>query len=162
KFDGPAELPRVLVKSALSDTPAPGKSVLVTDIAGLRSALEKAACGDTIRLQAGAVFVGMVRFPAKPCDDGHWIIVRTSAPDSALPAEGTRLTPCYAGVGTLPGLPRYSCSSSENVLAKINYENKGSGPILFDDGANHYRLIGLEITRGSPGATIYNLVTLPN
>src|SRR6266404_734186 len=31
KFDGPAELPRAYVKSALSDTPAPGKSILVKD-----------------------------------------------------------------------------------------------------------------------------------
>jgi hypothetical protein len=162
KFDGPAELPRVFVKSALSDSPAPGKSILVKDVAGLRSALDQAGCGDTIRLQAGVAFVGILRFPAKPCDDNHWIIVRTSAPDSALPAEGTRLTPCYGGVEALPGRPRYACSSPENVLAKITFENKGSGPIFFEGGANHYRLIGLEITRGSPGTTIYNLVNFPN
>src|SRR4029077_6239991 len=50
KFDGPAELPRVYVKSALADTPAQGKSILVKDATELRSALDKAACGDTIRL----------------------------------------------------------------------------------------------------------------
>ena len=46
-------------------------------------------------------------------------------------------------------------------MARIIYDGKGSGPLMFADGASHYRLIGLEITR-SPGATIYNLVTLPN
>ena len=160
KFDGPAELPRVYVKSALADTPAPGKSILVKDAGELRSALDKAACGDTIRLQAGTEFTGNFKFPAKPCDDEHWIIVRSSAADSDLPAEGTRLTPCYAGVASLPARPRYECPSTSNVMARIIYDNKGSGPLFFADGANHYRLIGLEITR-SPGASIYNLVTLP-
>ena len=161
KFDGPAELPRVYVKSALSDTPAPGKSILVKDSGELKSALEKVACGETIRLQAGVEFSGNFRLPAKTCDDAHWIVLRTSAPDSSLPPEGSRLNPCYAGVASLPGRPRYSCASPSNVIAKIIYDGKGSGPITFEGGANHYRLIGLEITRGTPGATIYNLVTLP-
>jgi len=137
KFDGPAELPRVTVKSALADTPAPGKSILVKDSGELRSALDKAACGDTIRLQAGTEFSGNFRFPAKQCDDDHWIIVRTSAADSDLPAEGTRLTPCYAGVASLPARPRYACESSKSVTAKIIYESKGSGPLNFVEGANH-------------------------
>jgi hypothetical protein len=162
KFDGPAELPRVYVQSALADTPAPGKSILVKDAGELKSAIEKAACGDTIRLQAGAEFSGNFKLPAKPCDDAHWIVLRSSAADSELPPEGTRLTPCYAGVASLPGRPRYTCSSASNRMPKIIYDSKGSGPLTFLEGANHYRLIGLEITRGSPGATIYNLVTLPN
>ena len=96
--DGPAELPREYVKSALADTPAPGNVVLVKTSAEFRSAIDKAACGDTIQLQAGATFVGSFKIPAKDCDDRHWIIVRTSAPDHDLPAEGVRITPCYAGV----------------------------------------------------------------
>ncbi|HEX9136222.1 MAG TPA: hypothetical protein VF905_04650, partial [Nitrospirota bacterium] len=40
-------------------------------------------------------------------------------------------------------------------MAKIEFEAKaGSGPLHFAGGANHYRLLGLEITRGSPGASI--------
>jgi hypothetical protein len=92
RFDGPAELPRRYVKSALSDTPAPGKSVLVKNAAELSTALERAACGDTIRLQAGAEFAGTFKFPAKSCDDAHWIVLRTSAADADLPLEGTRIT----------------------------------------------------------------------
>ena len=162
KFDGPAELPRIYVKSALADTPAPGKSILAKDATELRSALDKAACGDTIRLQAGGEFAGNFKFPAKSCDDVHWIIVRTSAADSDLPAEGARITPCYAGLASLPARPRYACPTPSNVMARIIYDGKGSGPLMFADGANHYRLVGLEITRGLPGATIYNVVTLPN
>jgi hypothetical protein len=121
-------------------------------------ALSKASCGDTVELQAGATF-GALLLPQKNCDDLHWIIIRTSAPDSKLPAEGTRMTPCYAGISFLPGRPDLNCKSTENVLAKIEFNGKGgSGPVTFAPGANHYRLIGLEITRAAPGVCVYNLV----
>jgi len=143
------------MKTALGDTPAPGKSLIVNANDDLQHAIDDAQCGDTIKLQAGASFRGLFRFPAKSCDDGHWIVVRSSAPDDALPPEGTRMTPCYAGVSSLPGRPDLHCPSARNVLAKIEFDRKnGSGPIAFMPGANHYRFIGLEITRGEPGASI--------
>jgi hypothetical protein len=146
-FDGPAELPRVYIQTALANTPAPGSTTTVNAAASLQSALNSANCGDTIQLQAGATFTGIFTFPAKSCDDNHWIIVRTSANDSVLPAEGNRLTPCYAGVSSLPGRPALQCASTNNVLAKLVMAGVGSGPVVFATGANHYRLIGLEITR---------------
>lgn len=159
-FDGPAELPRITVASALSDTPAPGKVQLVKEGENLQQALNAASCGDTIRLQAGATFTGSFSIPAKSCDDQHWIVIRSDAPDSSLPPEGTRLTPCYAGVAALPARPEFSCNSPKNVLAKIVFPSKaGSGPIFLEWGANHYRFLGLEITRDSPGANITNLVS---
>jgi len=158
-FDGPAELPRVYIKSSLSDTPAKGHTIAVKDEVGLKEALTRAECGDTISLQAGVTFAGTFRFPAKKCDDSHWIVIRTSALDSALPPEGTRLTPCYAGVPSLPGRPDFHCHGTANVVAKIVFNNKGAGPILLEDGANHYRFIGLEITRDSPGQLIYALIS---
>jgi Putative Ig domain len=147
-YDGPAELPRVYLSTALADTPAPGSITTVSAGGDLQSALNNAACGDTIELQAGAVFAaGQYTFPAKACDDQHWVIVRTTTPDSSLPAEGTRMTPCYAGVASLPGRPTFSCSSPQKLLATLSYPGTGDGPVLFADGANHYRLLGLEITR---------------
>ncbi len=122
-------------------------------------ALSQASCGDVVQLQAGATFSGNVVVPAKNCDDAHWITIRTSAPDSSLPPEGTRITPCYAGIESLPGRPPLNCASVANVLAKIEFNGKGgSGPITFAAGANHYRLIGLEVTRAASSATVYNLV----
>ena len=157
-FDGPAELPRIHVKTALADTPAPGKSRLVKSGDNLEDAIESAACGDTIRIQAGATFTGRFRLPRRSCDDSHWMILRTSAADADLPPEGTRITPCYAGVASLPGRPDFHCSSPRNVMAKIVSNGRGGGgPIVFDQGANHYRLLGLEITRDSPGIGIVNL-----
>ena len=147
-FDGPAELPRVTVPSAMSDTPAPGSVITVNAGGNLQTALNNAHCGDVIELQAGATFTGRFTLPAKNCDSGHWIIVRTSAPDSALPAEGQRATPCWAGVASLPGRPQYSCSNPSNVMAKVQMpQATGDGPFFFAPGANYYRFVGLEITR---------------
>src|SRR5579864_8935690 len=46
-FDGPAELPRLYVKSSLVDTPAPGKIIPVNAGGSIKAALASAACGDT-------------------------------------------------------------------------------------------------------------------
>ncbi len=156
-FDGPAELPRVLIPTAMANTPAPGTTITVNSGGNLQSALDNASCGDTILLQAGATFTGLFKFPAKSCDDSHWIIVRTSAEDSLLPAEGTRLTPCYAGVASLPGRPAFNCTSTKNVLAKLVMNQVGSGPVVFAADANHYRLIGLELTRLPGTGVVYAL-----
>ena len=158
-FDGPAELPRVYLQTSLAETPAPGKTTLVSTAADFQSALNSAICGDTIQLKAGATFSGAFVFPNKPCDSSHWVIVRTSSPDSSLPTEGNRITPCYAGVRSLPGRPALNCQSTQNVLARLILPNGPSGPVLFASGANHYRLIGLEITRAPGTGPISELVT---
>ncbi len=152
-FDGPAELPRVTVPSAMSDTPAPGAVINVNAGGDLQSALNSARCGDVIHLQAGATFTGKFIVPAKNCDINHWIIIRTSSADSALPAEGQRATPCYAGVASLPGRPHYTCANPKNVMSKVQIQTHGDGPFQLDTGANYYRFIGLEVTRpiGAPG-----------
>ena len=159
-FDGPAELPRVYLQTAMANTPAPGTTTVVKAGGDLQSALNSANCGDTISLQAGATFAGIFTFPAKSCDDNHWIIVRTSASDSVLPAEGSRLTPCYAGVSSLPGRPALHCTSTVNVTAKILMPATGTGPIVFASGANHYRLIGLEVTRTVGAGIVYFLSSI--
>lgn len=158
QFDGPAELPRVYVESSLRATPAPGKTLSVGAGEDLSKVLSRASCGDTVELAAGVTF-GALLLPQKNCDDSHWIIIRTSAADSKLPPEGTRLTPCYAGISSLPGRPDLNCRSTENSLARIEFNGRGgSGPVTFASGANHYRLIGLEITRAASGVWVNNLV----
>jgi hypothetical protein len=154
-YDGPAQLPIATVASSMADTPAPGSVINVNAGGDLQAALNAAECGDTLELEPGATFTGFFNFPAKNCDNGHWIIVRTGSLDTALPSEGQRLTPCYAGVASLPGRPQYPCNNPQNVLAKLVVSKTGDGPVIFQSGANHYRLLGLEITRpdvipGSP------------
>jgi len=146
------------METSLRDTPAPGKVIRVRAGEDASAAVEKAACGDTVQLQAGATFSQLI-LPAKKCDDSHWIIIRTSSPDSKLPPEGTRLEPCYAGVASLPARPPFHCTASENVLAKVEFGSKGgTAPVSLAPGANHYRLIGLEVTRPAAAGTVYNLI----
>src|SRR5207248_9462341 len=140
--------------------PATGNIRTVNAGGNLQNALNAANCGDTILLQSGATFSGFFTLPAKPCDESHWTIIRTSAPDSSLPPEGTQLTPCYAGVSSLPGRPALNCSTTQNVLAKISVPGTGSGPLVFASGANHYRMIGLELTRTVGTGIVYSLVSL--
>jgi hypothetical protein len=146
-YDGPAQLPIATIASSMADTPASGSVISVKSGGDLQSALNSAQCGNVIQLQAGATFAGQFTVPAKSCDNKHWIVVRTSSPDSTLPAEGQRATPCNAGVASLDGRPRYSCTNPQNVMAKVQMEKPGDGPFQFATGANYYRFIGLEVTR---------------
>jgi len=143
----------------MADTPAPGATTLVSAGGNLQTALNNASCGDTLQLQAGAVFSGNFTFPSKPCDDAHWIVIRTSALNSQLPPEGTRLLPCYAGVASLPGRPPFTCPNGvQNYTAKIISPGGGAAPVAFASGANHYRLLGLEITRTPSTGITYQLI----
>jgi hypothetical protein len=157
--DGPANLPQRCIHTALSSTPSAGKKILVRAGGDVNSALAHASCGDVILLEAGATFKKPVILLAKNCDAQHWVTLRTSAPDSSLPSEGTRITPCYAGVTSLPGRPAYSCPAPQNVLAKIQIAN-GAGAITVAPGASYYRIIGLEITRERGTGLVFGLVKI--
>jgi hypothetical protein len=163
-YDGPAQLPLAYMQTAMADTPAPGSVITVKAGGDLQGALNTVDCGDTIELQAGAVFSGFFTVRAKSCDDQHWIIIRTSTPDAQLPPEGTRMTPCYAGVTSLPARPAYPCSNPQKLLAAIEMNESGvtSGPIQFASGANHYRFVGLEITHPTGVTGTVNLMGMQN
>ncbi len=157
-FDGPAELPRVSVASSLSSTPTPGRIREVRPTDNLQSILNQVQCGEKIQLPPGATFQGAFVLPAKDCDDQHWIVLRSSAPDEDLPREGKRITPCYAGISSLPGRPQYPCPSPENKMAKL-VAAKGAPVLRLADGANHYRIgPGLELTRAPGDGIHYALV----
>ena len=148
--DGPASLPQACLYTALSGTPSPGKTISVSAGDDLQAALTSAQCGDTVSIQADATFPGNYVLPARHCDDQSWITIRSAAPDSILPEEGARMTPCYAGVAALPGRPDFSCSLPQRVIPQIVSPGLVAA-ITFSKGANHYRLLGLEITRASGG-----------
>jgi hypothetical protein len=160
--DTVAALPSACFYTALAATPSNGNTIRVASGDSVQNAINAAACGDVIMLQAGATFSGTFTLPNRSCDDQHWITIRTSASNSSLPPEGTRLTPCYAGVGSLPGRPALNCFSTANVTAKILAG--GNQAFITASGANHYRLIGLEITHpsGMPTGQPDTLVALTN
>ncbi len=161
KSDGLANLPASCFFTALSATPSPGTVTTVPAGADLQRYLDGAVCGETLMLTAGASYqnINGLTFSAKHCDDRHWITVRTNASNSQLPREGVRITPCWAKIASLSGRPAYGCPSggvpSSDRLAKITV-SPGSVPISIS--GDHYRLIGIEITRTAGGGITDTLV----
>lgn len=155
--DGPAELPRTCFYTALDGTPSLNRPTRIPAGADLQAALNNAKCGDVLELSVGGVY-HFKSLPAKHCDDGHWITVRTAARDAELPPEGWRLTPCYAGVAQLPGRPAYPCPAPKNVMAHIEVAPRMPAPVFSGD---HYRFIGIEFTR-PPGGWVNALASMKN
>lgn len=116
-----------------------GRVIAVATGGDIQAALERARPGDTVTLEAGASFAGPVTLPSKT--GSGWIIVRSSAPDSALPAPGERVTPAHA-----------------TALAKI-VARAGTAAVQAAPGAHHFRLVGLEVVGAREGVT-YSVIDL--
>src|SRR5438309_1801545 len=112
-------------------TPPTGAIIQVPAGGDFQAALNAAQPGDTIMLAAGATFTGPFTLPNEPGAD--WIVVRTSAPDSALPLPGVRIDPSYA-----PVMPKIVVGSEGRAI-QVAY------------GAHHFRFIGIEF-HPTPGA----------
>jgi hypothetical protein len=140
--DGPAELPKTCYYTGIDGTPSPGKPVHVSAKADLVSAWEGAKCGDTLLLAAGASYE-IRELPGKKCDNQHYITVRTDTPDAKLPPEGTRISPAWAGVASLPDRPPYAqpAGGAAKLMATL-IVRRPSGAVVGD----HSRFIGIEWT----------------
>ncbi|MGA8300811.1 MAG: hypothetical protein WB817_15120 [Terriglobales bacterium] len=140
--DGPAALPQSCYYTGLDGTPSPGKQTRVGAKDNLADAIKNARCGDTLLLPAGATYE-VRELPAKKCDDQHYITIRTDTPDSKLPPEGTRISPAWAGVASLPGRPPFAqpAGGAAKLLATI-VTVPNSGVVVGD----HVRFIGIEWT----------------
>jgi hypothetical protein len=118
------ELPRVLIDTTYISPK--GNTITVSSTGNLQESVNRAKCGDVVKLAAGATFVGNFVLPNKgECKD--WIVIRSDTPDSNLPKPGVRITPAYS-----------------SVLSKVFSDNAGPA-IVAAAGANHYRFIGVEI-----------------
>jgi hypothetical protein len=120
----PPAAPRMLV-----DTTSPtqtGKTIGVRAGGDLQAALNSAQLGDVIELEAGASWRGSFRLPNKTSGSG-WIIVRSVA-HANLPPPGNRVGPQHA-----PLMARI-------VAPGVDYA------LWSEEGAHHYRFVGLEIT----------------
>jgi PKD repeat protein len=137
---GEAELPRVYVDTTY--TPPTGKTITVPAGGDFQAALNAANLGDVITLQAGASYIGPFTLPDKAAGSGY-ITIRTSAPDSALPLPGTRITPAYS-----------------SALPKILAPGFGSPALQTALSAHHYRLVGLEFGKIAPTAFVNDLIRL--
>lgn len=133
--DGDPELPRVTV-----DVTPPEASGEVHVVAGgddLQAALDAAAPGDVVELEAGAVFTGNFSLPVK--DGDAWVVIRSSAID-ALPA-GVRVGP-----DDLPSMPVLETSIALPVVATA-------------EGAHHWWIEGVAMRAGA-GVDVNDLVVL--
>lgn len=127
------ELPRVYV-----DTSMPTTSITKTVCSSgcnytndqLQQAIDDAQLGTTILLQPGMTYTPLDDrgFILKNKTSGTgWIIIRPSAPNTSLPASGTRMTSSYM-----------------SVLPKIIISTVGNYAMSCEASAHHYRVIGLE------------------
>lgn len=144
RLDGPARVSILAVSSFIISFSPPATAATLTVCAtgcaysDFQQALNDSQPGDTILLRAGETFTGNFVLPAKSGSNTTPILIRSDAPDSALPAAGIRLVPSgYAGANV-----------ALNRLARL----KGRGgayrttPVLKTAPAAHnYRLQFLDI-----------------
>jgi hypothetical protein len=83
----------------------------------LQAALNAAKPGDVILLAAGATFTGPFDLPAK--GGTSEILVRSSAPDSALPGTGVRISPAFAS--KLPKIVATTAGAAMRTVAAASY-----------------------------------------
>lgn len=124
-----------------------GKTTQLNANGDLQAAIDAAAPGDTIVLPAGSTFnapdggyILRKKTCANPDPRGCVVVIRTSNLDG-LPAEGKRLDP----------------AKQSGALAKIVAPN-ASAAIATAPGAQHYRLIGLEVTIAADATVNYGIV----
>jgi hypothetical protein len=115
-----------------------GRTISVPAGGDLQAALDAAAPGDAIVLQAGATYTGAFVLPNK--SGSGWIVVRSSA-EASLPPPGTRVTPASrAAMAAIVGVP-------------------GAPALSTAPGAHHFRFVGIEF-RPAPGTYTYGLIRL--
>jgi sugar lactone lactonase YvrE len=110
--------------------PIQGGTWTVNSSSTFQLALNMAQPGDTIVLNNSSVYSGNFTLPAKTNPNNQWIYIESSALAN-LPPPGTRVSP-----------------TDEPNMAKIVTPN-GSPALNPLPGANHYRLVGLEVTTAS-------------
>jgi hypothetical protein len=127
--------PREYVDTTL--VPGSGQTIRLHEGDDLQDAIDLAQLGDTIVLDAGAVFKGPFTLPKK--SGTGWITIRTSAPDKQFPTPGARVSPAHA-----PLMPK--------LIAW-----KGEGVVVAERGAHHYRFVGIEAAPYE-GSSFYSLM----
>lgn len=120
-YAAPPELPQILIDTTYS---APtGTTTTVASGANLQTAIDNAACGDILSLEAGATFTGNYTLPDKDCTE--WIYIQSSA-YASLPSPGTRVA-----IADASDMPKLTNSTTGAVITSAS-------------DADHYRFVGIE------------------
>ena len=115
-------------------------SILRLDRNGdLQSAIDQAQPGDTIVLEAGAVYTGPFTLPVKTGSD---FVTIQSSRVSELP-EGVRVSP-----------------SQSALFAKLQSATNGEPIVLTKPRAHHYKFVGIEFSTADANVKVYDLIRL--
>ena len=115
-------------------------SILKLDRNGdLQDAIDQARPGDTIVLEAGAVYTGPITLPVKSGSD---FITIQSSRASELP-EGVRVSP-----------------SQSALFAKVQSATNGEPIVKTKPGAHHYKFVGIEFSTADANVKVYDLIRL--
>ncbi|HEX3704197.1 MAG TPA: putative Ig domain-containing protein, partial [Vicinamibacterales bacterium] len=131
-FRGMAVVCAAAAYIAFASIAAEAATIAVPAGGNLQAALNAAHPGDVITLAAGATYIGNFVLPnlgvlTQP------ITIRSSAPDTSLPAAGVRMTPAYSAL-----LPKIKSPNSASALRTAA-------------GANHWTLMFLEFQANQNG-----------
>src|SRR5581483_7516753 len=96
----------------------------------LQAAIDNAAQGDEIVVDAGMVFTGPITLKNKTTGSG-WIVIRTSNM-AGIPAAGKRVSPANA-------------SAMFKIMAPGGTNQGGDMGMNAEDKAHNYRLVGIEV-----------------
>ena len=116
-----------------------GEVVKVSPSQNLQTAIDRARPGDVIELEAGKVYEGPIKLPAK--DGDAFITIQTSAV-AELP-EGKRVGP-----------------AQRNLFAKLQTSTAGESVIKTTPGSHHYRFVGIEVSTAKSDQKAYELITI--
>jgi hypothetical protein len=123
-----AELPRIFIDT-IYHHPS-GSTLFVGDGGNLQAALNSAQPGDTIVLEAGAVYSGNFNLSAKDNPGHKWIYIISSALDK-LPPPGKRVSPADA-----VSMPKIVTPNASNAFT-------------IGSGAGYVRFVGIEMSSTS-------------
>lgn len=116
-----------------------GRELIKVPVGGnLQAAINHAKSGDVIELTAGAAYFGEIVLPNKPLTD--YVTITTSA--AAQLPQDKRVNPSQAA-----------------SMAKILSRGGGKAAIKTENGAHHYRFVGIEFAPNNADYT-YNVVNL--
>ena len=118
---------------------AAGRVIKVPPGGSIQAAIDRAASGDIIELQAGATYFGEIKLANKPLTD--YVTIQSSAAAN-LPAD-KRVGPQNA-------------SSMAKILTR-----DGKPAVSAANGAHHYRFVGIEFAP-STADYVYNLILFGN
>lgn len=168
--DRVAALPTACNYTAIAATPASGPTKTVCasgcDFTTVNAALTASSCGWIIQIKAKsgssqATYSGFT-LPVKCTTSANWIWIETDQINATgMAAPGTRITPAWVGIGSLPGRPAYAQPSNGAGIFLPKILCSSSNCIDRTSGAKFYRIIGLEIT-SIAGTTIADLTRTTN